>query len=132
MSFSLAYCVPEKPIGDEDDKFERDQEYHRLNPTAHIHAPIGEMSDPGEQFMDEILEVEQTAPDLDTRKKVTEFLTNGQYDHVHPSLQEKRLRKIEELEISEAAAAEVKETFAAMRRAAYERTLLPPQEQMVE
>jgi hypothetical protein len=115
MPLVFAYYVPEKPIGDEDDRFEREQAFNRENPTAHIERPIEEMEDPGDWFLDELIDVELTAPDIETRKKVTEIMATGHYMHLHPSLQDKRQRKIEELQVSELAAEEVKAAFAAMR-----------------
>jgi hypothetical protein len=96
-----------------------------LNPAAHVVCPLEEAYDPGDEFIDQFLQVELTAPDPETRLHATEVRTTGHYMHLPPELDEKRQRKLDEVSTEEAER-RCREAFAAANKAAYERSLAPP------
>jgi hypothetical protein len=132
MSFAFAEYLPGKPVGDESNVFEMRQEYYRCNPEGHIQTPLEQMYDPGDEFYDQFLEVEMTAPDIETRLKAQTIREIGQYLHLPQSMEELRQRNVDELIVTEEAAAEVAAAFERVKRSTIERDQRAQQAQHVE
>jgi hypothetical protein len=128
-NLSICYYPPGKPVGDEPDLFERNQRYNQGNVETRV-TPLSEMYDPGDEFIEQFVEVEMTGP-LATRLHAESVRLDGQYTHL-PGIEQARQRKISQIESNDEAEKAVEIALANARRMAIQRSMNSQQNQMME